>query len=54
MQKATEKNAQDLSRIVEQMLAAGVARHSMPIRDIVVDESGNLSLVDFERSTLRS
>ncbi len=41
-----------LSKIVYQMLAAGVARHSLPIRDIVVDNHGNLGLVDFERVTL--
>ena len=49
----SEINLSDLTKIVTQMLAAGVARHSMPIRDILVDEQGLLSLVDFERSTLR-
>lgn len=42
-----------LTTIVNNMLNAGVARHSMPIRDIVVDENGTLGLVDFERATLR-
>ncbi|WPC76366.1 RIO2 family protein [Vibrio porteresiae] len=46
------ENAVMLSKIVYQMLAAGVARHSLPIRDIVVDSKGNLGLVDFERVTL--
>jgi|GEM_PF-1002916 len=49
----SETNLSDLTNIVTQMLAAGVARHSMPVRDILVDEQGLLSLVDFERSTLR-
>ncbi len=46
-------NVQALSTIVDNMLQVGVARHSMPIRDIVVDNQGNLGLVDFERATLR-
>ena len=46
------ENAVMLSKIVYQMLSAGVARHSLPIRDIVVDSKGNLGLVDFERVTL--
>ncbi|MCJ8336964.1 MAG: hypothetical protein MJK10_00685 [Pseudomonadales bacterium] len=50
----TVQNLIDLEKIVKQMLAAGVARHSMPIRDVLVDDCGEISLVDFERSTLRS
>jgi len=50
----TAENLIDLEKIVEQMLIAGVARHSMPIRDVLVDDRGEVSLVDFERSTLRS
>jgi len=50
----TTENLIDLEKIVEQMLTAGVARHSMPIRDVLVDDRGEVSLVDFERSTLRS
>ena len=48
----SEQNLLDLTAIVNNMLAVGVARHSMPIRDILVDETGLLSLVDFERSTI--
>ena len=48
----SEQNLRDLTKIVERMLAAGVARHAMPIRDILVDQNGRLSLVDFERSTI--
>ncbi|MBF9002894.1 protein kinase family protein [Vibrio nitrifigilis] len=49
----TPANIQALAKIVKDTLAAGVARHSMPIRDIVVDKEGQLGLVDFERVTLR-
>ncbi|WP_066960979.1 hypothetical protein [Microbulbifer sp. Q7] len=49
----SEGNLRDLAALVEKMLAAGVARHSLPLRDILVDTHGNVGLVDFERSTLR-
>ncbi|MCK7596495.1 hypothetical protein M0G74_04320 [Microbulbifer sp. CAU 1566] len=49
-----ERNLQGLATIVEKMLSAGVARHSLPIRDVLVDAEGNVGLVDFERATLRS
>lgn len=42
----------NLAIIVEQMLQSGVARHSLPIRDILVD-GNKVNLVDFERVTLR-
>lgn len=44
---------QDLRRVVMEMLERGVARHSMPPRDIIVGPDGKIGLVDFERSTLR-
>lgn len=50
----SERNLRDLSAIVEKMLSAGVARHSLPLRDILVDAEGNIGLVDFERATLRT
>ena len=50
----SEDNLLKLIDIVNQMIASGVARHSMPIRDVLVSDSGEVSLVDFERSTLRS
>ncbi|WP_394496041.1 hypothetical protein [Shewanella sp. ENK2] len=46
-------NLKDLIVIVNKMLDAGVARHALPIRDIIVDDQNKLGLVDFERSTLR-
>ena len=42
-----------LTTIVNNMLRHGIARHSLPIRDIVVDVSNQVGLVDFERVTFR-
>lgn len=42
-----------LRSLVEQMLERGVARHSLPRRDILVQDDGTVGLVDFERSTCR-
>ncbi|GAA5237035.1 hypothetical protein GCM10025795_53000 [Verticiella sediminum] len=39
--------------LVEDMLYCGVARHSLPARDIIVRPDGTVSVVDFERCTLR-
>ncbi|WP_192021287.1 hypothetical protein [Shewanella sp. WPAGA9] len=49
----TRDNLKDLIELVNKMLDAGVARHALPIRDIIVDNQNKLGLVDFERSTLR-
>ncbi|GAA5189063.1 hypothetical protein [Ferrimonas gelatinilytica] len=38
---------------VASMLAQGVARHSLPIRDFVVSTDGEVGMADFERTTLR-
>lgn len=43
----------NLRRVVMEMMERGVARHSMPPRDIIVDPDGRIGLTDFERSTLR-
>jgi hypothetical protein len=42
-----------LRLLVEQMLERGVARHSLPLRDVIVLSDGSAGLVDFERSTRR-
>lgn len=42
-----------LRELVERMLQRGVARHSLPARDVLVDGDGSVGLVDFERSTRR-
>ena len=43
----------DLRALVAAMLERGVARHSMPPRDVIVAPDGRIGLVDFERVTLR-
>jgi predicted Ser/Thr protein kinase len=47
----TEFTMASLRRLVEQILARGIARHSLPPRDVIVAEDGTAGLVDFERST---
>lgn len=42
-----------LNALVEAMLKRGVARHSMPERDVMVGLDGRPGLVDYERVTLR-
>ena len=42
-----------LRELVEQVLQRGVARHSLPARDVIVQPDGSAGLVDFERSTRR-
>lgn len=42
-----------LNALVERMLEQGVARHSMPPRDVIVRPDGSPGLVDYERVTLR-
>ncbi len=42
-----------LRALVEEVLERGVARHSMPKRDVLLDDDGQIGLVDFERVTLR-
>ncbi|WP_153915594.1 hypothetical protein [Shewanella sp. TC10] len=51
--RLNKQNLLDLTVIVNKMLDAGVARHALPIRDLIVDSSNKLGVVDFERSTLR-
>lgn len=48
-----EATLESLRRLVEQMLQRGVARHSLPLRDVIVLSDGSAGLVDFERSTRR-
>ena len=43
----------DLRRLVEAILERGVARHSLPARDVLVAPDGSVGLVDFERTTCR-
>jgi predicted Ser/Thr protein kinase len=48
-----EHTMRTLRKLVEQMLQRGVARHSLPPRDVIVANDGSAGLVDFERSTRR-
>ena len=43
-----------LRNIVGETIKRGVARHSLPIRDILVDKDDIVSIVDFERATLKN
>ena len=42
-----------LRNLIEAMLERGVARHSLPPRDVIVGPDGSVGLVDFERTTCR-
>lgn len=44
---------ESLRTLVEAMLQQGVARHSLPPRDVILRPDGTAGLVDFERGTLR-
>lgn len=49
-----KKTLLQIRQTIEQCLELGVARHSLPERDILVDEHNNVAVVDFERVTFRS
>lgn len=49
----SEDNVKQLRNIVHGMLKSGVARHAIPIRDILVNKEGQLGMVDFERVSLK-
>jgi len=50
VQPATLASLRDL---VEEVLRRGIARHSLPPRDVIVHDDGSVGLVDFERSSRR-
>ncbi len=52
-ESVSERTMASLRSLVEQMLQRGIARHSLPPRDVIVAPDGSASLVDFERSTRR-
>jgi hypothetical protein len=52
-ESVTESTMASLRDLVEQILQRGVARHSLPPRDVIVRPDGSAGLVDFERSTPR-
>jgi predicted Ser/Thr protein kinase len=49
----SESTFVSLRGLIEEMLGRGVARHSLPPRDVIVASDGSAGLVDFERSTQR-
>lgn len=51
-EQLSSQNLKALRLLVENMLEAGVARHAIPERDLLID-ANKVSMVDFERVTLR-
>ncbi|SGY84224.1 Putative uncharacterized protein [Moritella viscosa] len=51
-EQLSDEALQHLRLLVERMLDAGVARHSLPERDLLI-KGDKVSIVDFERVTLR-
>lgn len=49
----SEKQIELLREMVNSMLHAGVARHAIPIRDLLSNNDQELGMVDFERVTLK-
>ncbi|WP_299688976.1 hypothetical protein [uncultured Vibrio sp.] len=49
----TESQVYQLRKLVHELNANGISRHAMPLRDFIVDEDGNLGMVDFERVSFR-
>ncbi len=43
----------DLKSKMFSIIELGVARHSFPERDIIVDNNQNIGIVDFERATIK-
>jgi len=51
-EQLSDEALQHLCLLVDRMLCAGVARHSLPERDLLIKDD-KVSIVDFERVTLR-
>ncbi|MDN3643480.1 hypothetical protein QWY87_12260 [Lutimonas halocynthiae] len=49
----SKKALEQLRSIIDETINNGVARHSLPLRDIIIDEKDNVGVVDFERATLK-
>ncbi|MGR5062376.1 hypothetical protein [Photobacterium sp. DNB22_13_2] len=52
-EQLSNQSLKELRVLVNNMLEAGVARHAIPERDLLIDDN-KVSMVDFERITLRS
>jgi len=48
----SDEALQDLRLLVDRMLGVGIARHSLPERDLLI-KGDKVSMIDFERVTLR-
>ena len=53
-EKFSDSALMQIRHIIEETIKRGVARHSLPLRDILVDKDDNVSIVDFERATLKN
>ena len=48
-EKFSDSALMQIRNIIQETIKRGVARHSLPLRDILVDKDDNVSIVDFER-----
>ena len=49
----SDKVLLDLKILTLSTIALGVARHSLPVRDIIIDKNQKVGIVDFERATIK-
>lgn len=49
----SDKALLDLKSKILATIRLGVARHSLPVRDIIIDKNQNVGIVDFERATIK-
>ena len=49
----SDENLNRIRWLVEEMLNAGVSRHTLPVRDFLISSDDSVSMVDFERVTIR-
>ena len=52
-EKLSEQQIELLRTMMTDMLAMGVARHALPIRDLLAEDEQKLEMVDFERVTIK-
>ncbi len=53
-QKLSIEQIEILRKMVDKMLNLGVARHAIPLRDLIAKDENELGMVDFERITFRN
>jgi len=49
----SDKSLHDLKSKMRSTIELGVARHSLPARDLLIDMNQNVGIVDFERATIK-